>query len=65
MWYTAHLAAYDVLDRVHVVLTVHGQEHKDEPASEIARIARTFNGEGEDDPWQWARDVLVAVLEAL
>ena len=65
MWYTAKIGAYDVLDSVQVTWTVSAQDHKGESVVKVVTGSTRFQGEGEPDPGEWLRDVLVATLEGL
>lgn len=66
MYYTMHVFAYDALTRV----TVH-TSMKEFDDNGIQRegyaLQRSveFYGSGEDDPAQWAKDALVALIEVL
>lgn len=66
MRYEARVTAYDVMDKVMIALVV--LEASDVPQASqqvVLRSTTTVQGEGESDPSQWARDALVAALEAL
>jgi hypothetical protein len=66
MYLTLHVDAFDVLERVHVTLRVRSldSEH-DRLSTTLVERSVTFSGTGEDDPGTWARDALVALIEAL
>jgi hypothetical protein len=66
MYLTLHVDGFDMLDRVHVTLRVRSLETESENLSSVL-IERsvTFSGTGESDPGTWARDALVALVEAL
>jgi hypothetical protein len=62
--FTASIAAYDVMEGVHVSATV--TLHPDDPSSPVQRVyhtAVTVKGRGEDDARRWLRDALVALAE--
>ena len=66
MRYDLYLSAYDCLD--HVVVSSVVRQTADTPGSlsvPVIRTATTVPGVGEPDPREWARDALVAMLEAL
>lgn len=63
--FTASIAAYDVMEGVHVSATV--TLHPDDPTAPRERIYHTsvtVRGKGEDDARRWLRDALVALAEA-
>lgn len=64
MRYRLYLSAYDIMDQVHVRVSLFDDHDIAEGAAErVAEFAVDVQGTGESDPWQWARDVLVAALE--
>ena len=66
MRYEMRLTAYDMLDSV--VLSLILLDTADRPPEHWETrlaLARTIRGEGVSDPREWARDALVAMLEAL
>lgn len=66
MWYSATVNAYDVMDQVHVIVSVRSQsEDRSECIETVLHHATTLSGEGETDPALWLQDVLVAALELL
>jgi hypothetical protein len=66
MWRDISLHAYDVLDEVHVVLRIYTADGYPGAASAtVHTCATTFSGKGEEDPRDWARDALTAMLEEL
>lgn len=66
MRYEARLTAFDMLDQVHIVLGVFQSDGLSEvPHTLVAQRVLTVRGTGESDPFQWARDALVAALEDL
>ena len=66
MRYELRLTAFDMLDRVHIAVALYTQEGRvDRPSELVGTRALTVLGTGESDPWQWARDALVAALEDL
>lgn len=65
MWYTATMYAYDAIDKVVVSATVRATSgYAGAPIAEVYSTVATTQGVGEDDPNQWLRDALVALLEA-
>lgn len=66
MRYEMHLVAFDMLDQVHLALTVRDTslEYPEQRESAV-NVVDDVQGVGESDPRQWARDVLVAMLEDL
>jgi len=66
MWYAATVHAYDALDKVCVSGTVRMTRGElGDPIAEVYSVVTTVPGVGEDDPNQWLRDALVALLEAI
>jgi hypothetical protein len=66
MWYMSTVHAYDALDRVHVTATVRATVGSlGDPIAEVYSVATTVPGVGEDDPNEWLRDALVALLEVI
>jgi hypothetical protein len=66
MRYEARVTAFDVMDDVWVSVTVTGTG--DWPADRrgpLVNCRTTVQGTGESDPRAWARDALIAALEAL
>lgn len=66
MRYEARLTAYDMLDQVAIALVV--LEAADTPQIStrvVLRSTTVVRSTGEPDPSEWARDALVAALEAL
>ena len=66
MRYEARLVAFDMLDKVHVAVSI--LEAGNEPMSPsmlVATRVTTVPGTGESDPFLWTRDALVAALETL
>lgn len=66
MRYELRVTAYDMLDQVAVALVV--LEAGDTPQVSTKAVLRSMTvvrGTGEPDPSEWARDALVAALEAL
>lgn len=66
MRYEMRLTAYDMLDSVVCSLVLLSTEQPDPIRWEtVLSTATTIQGTGESDPREWARDALVATLEAL
>jgi len=66
MRYEARVTAYDMLDQVAIALVV--LEAADTPqvsTTVVLRSTTVVRSTGESDPREWARDALVAALEAL
>lgn len=66
MWFSASLHAHDVMDQVTITARVWGDAGLGErQMQEQLSCAATVPGSGEDDPRQWLKDALVALLEEL
>lgn len=66
MRYELRIMAYDVLDSVHVSLTLYDTTLEDRPfGTPVVHTVATHRGTGEADPLRWTRDALVQVLETL
>lgn len=63
MFYSLNLHGFDMLDQVHGGLVVQDLSATDQ--RKVLQLAIDIPGEGIDDPAEWARDLLVAVLEQL
>lgn len=62
----ARLTAYDVLDKVQVVVRLTGHTDRENPEEEWETVVSTrIQGEGETRGREWLQDALVAALEAL
>lgn len=65
MRYELRLTAYDCLDQIQVVLTVHTTApDAPEPVVCLRRVV-TCQGTGIDLPHEWARDALISAVETL
>lgn len=66
MRYELRLTAFDMLDNIHIVLTLEDSGF-DYPISRTVALqtVTTVRGTGESDPSAWAKDALVAALETL
>ena len=66
MRYDLMIYAYDIMDQVSCTLSVRSLPGtpEDRPVT-VAHMSTTVPGVGESDPTEWARDALVAMLEAL
>lgn len=65
MWRNMSMTAYDLMGDVHMVLRVTEQDGKEDPLVVSCEVRDTMPGTGEPDAREWARDVLVALLEDL
>lgn len=66
MRYEARVTAFDVLDKVHVALALYGDpDEVGGPSLLVGTRVSIAQGSGESDPWRWARDALVQMLEDL
>ncbi len=66
MRYELRVTAFDVMDMIHVSTVVTASEATSGLTPSVAvRSVTTVQGTGESDPSVWARDALVAALEAL
>lgn len=67
MWSHGELKIYDILDEVAVVANVYqagnGLELTD--PRPFYRASTQFPGSGEDNPAEWLKDALIALLETL
>ena len=64
--YELRLLAYDVMDRVHVGVTLRDMENStDHEAEWIPLVSTSIQGVGETDRRAWVQDALVAALERL
>lgn len=59
------LHAFDVLDRVAVTCYVYDMDNDPGDGRLALGVVQTFVGEGEPDPAQWTRDVMLFILEAV
>jgi len=65
-WYTATVHAYDVMDTVHVTVSMRSTtEDRSECIEPVIHLATTIQGTGEANELRWLRDALVAALELL
>ena len=61
-----HCHAYDVMDQVHVAISIRETPDSSEETPEWTALVRTtFQGTGETDRRTWVQDALVAALERL
>jgi hypothetical protein len=66
MRYEARFTAFDMLDQVHTALVVTATDDAEPRHTEVVlSMTATLQGEGLQDPQEWARDALVAMLETL
>lgn len=64
MRFVTTLHAFDLMDTVHASAVVRRYEETETTGSDIVfSCTTTVPGIGENDPTEWLRDVLVAVLE--
>lgn len=65
MYQIATISAYDVMDQVHIVARV--RQYDAIAPGEGSEFAweTTIPGEGECEPGQWLREVLVGLIEVL
>lgn len=66
MRYEARITAYDCMDKVQVVLNL--SDTTATVANDVQmhlNVAVTVDGRGTDDARQWAREALLALMEAL
>lgn len=64
---TLVVQAYDLLDHVVVTATLRDWDSTTVPPQSYVEFstAATVPGTGEDDPQEWVKDALVALIEAL
>lgn len=66
MWYMATVNAFDALDRVHVSAVVRATNGAlGDPIAEVYSDVAVIPGVGEDNPQEWLKDALIALLEVL
>lgn len=66
MWYSASIDAYDVMDRVHIIVRLRSTTaDRAECIEPVLHLSTTILGTGETDARLWLQDVLVAAIEAL
>lgn len=65
MRYEARVIAYDVLDQIHVSMSVQRSNAPTTDSETIFHLVTDFPGTGEDSPPEWLKDVLIAALERL
>lgn len=66
MWFSASVFAYDAMDQVVITGRVWDDNGLGEKQmQERISCATTVSGVGQDDPREWLRDALVALIEAL
>lgn len=66
MYYIAQVNAYDALSNVVVAAEVKATAGGlGDPISQVFHLVECVPGVGEDDPGQWLKDALVALIEAL
>lgn len=66
MRYEASLSAFDMLDQVHVFVTLRATPESVGAHQETVLVrSTTVPGTGEGDPVEWVRDALLAILETL
>lgn len=66
MRYELRVTAFDVMDKVHVAAALYEASEIPQTSSRLVGTRVTaVQGTGESDPWQWARDALVSMLEDL
>jgi len=64
MRYELCIRAYDVMDEVWITIQMKETNSLTTPIAEMVwSVSDQISGTGESDPLQWARDVLVALLE--
>jgi len=64
--YEVRLLAYDVMDKVHIAVTIREMDHSlDHEAEWEALVSTSIQGIGETDRRAWVQDALVAALERL
>lgn len=66
MYYMTTINAYDALASVVVVANVRATAGGlGDPVGTVFEVSTTVPGVGEDDPKEWLKDALVALLERL
>lgn len=63
--FQAHWTAYDMLDQVHLTVRLFRYDGLESAGSLVLQESTTIRGTGEDDPREWLRDALVALLESI
>lgn len=51
------------MDRVHVSISLF--DDHDDSSERVLELSSDLVGTGESDPWEWARDALIAALEGI
>ena len=65
-WFSATVHAYDVMDSVHIIVSLRSTtEDRAECIEPVLHLATTIQGTGEVDEREWLRDALVAALEVI
>jgi hypothetical protein len=64
-FYQAQVHTFDCLDSVHVAVTVRAMDDLPGPNYVVLHESTDVRGVGEQDPRQWLKDALVALIEAL
>ncbi len=66
MRYITSIHAYDCLDSVVYACKIREyKDYDDDPSEEVVTQAGSIKGEGIDNPREWLKDVLIALLESL
>lgn len=66
MRFELRATAYDVMESVHVHMTLHQTtDNPTEPNPAALTWTSAIPGEGQTDPREWTRDALLALLEGL
>ena len=65
MYTTATISAYDVLTNIHVEAVITRYDGMSSTGTEVIRASIDVPSDGEPEPTEWLRDVLIAVVETL
>ena len=63
--YIANISFYDCMGDVMLGCTVHDLDGPDGTLTQVLTCGDQVQGTGEDNPREWLRDALVAMLEVL
>lgn len=61
----AEVHTFDCLGNVHIAASVRQTDGLTQTSSLVLHVSTDVQGTGEDDPREWLRDALIALLETL
>ena len=65
MMFQGSVHAFDMMGQTHVSLTVHEWEDQSQPSSLVLQHVTDVPDDGESDPREWLKGLLIAALESL